>query len=38
VQAANKGIYEQKRALEAHPAAEPIHSNKLTDAYFPGGY
>jgi len=38
LQAANKGVYEQRRALEAHPATVPVHSNKLTDRYFPGGY
>src|SRR5438046_1840579 len=38
LQAANKGVYEQKRALEAQAVAKPVHSNSLTDHYFPGGY
>jgi 2-isopropylmalate synthase len=39
LQAANKAIYEIKRLAESTELeAQPVHSNKLTDRFFPGGY
>ncbi|MHB8654497.1 MAG: 2-isopropylmalate synthase [Terriglobia bacterium] len=39
LQAANKAIYEMKRLAESSEVtAGPVHSNKLTDRFFPGGY
>jgi hypothetical protein len=39
LQAANKAAYEMKRLAEASDVAtQPVHSNKLTDRFFPGGY
>ncbi len=39
LQAANKAAYELKRASESTSVASgPVHSNNLTDRYFPGGY
>jgi 2-isopropylmalate synthase len=39
LQAANKAAYEMKRLAETtEVASQPVHSNKLTDRFFPGGY
>jgi 2-isopropylmalate synthase len=44
LQAANKAAYELKRQAEKTEArasegqAAPVHSNKMTDRFFPGGY
>ncbi len=39
LQAANKAVYELARLEEAAQAQpDPVHTNHLTDRYFPGGY
>jgi len=39
LQAANKGVYELNRLAEgAREQPEPVHSNRLTDRFFPAGY